>query len=205
MKKIRILVADDHALVRMGLSTLIGCEPDMKIVAEAEDGPAAVRLALQHQPDIVIMDMQMPGGGGLEASRQLRTRLPSAKILILTSFGLSADLSEALAMGVSGARMKGEPNEELLEAIRTIYAGGSAVSDEIARNTLQAPATTLTPRQQEILTHLARGLTNEQIGRVLGIRADRVKLHVRSILSKIGAANRTEAVVLAMKNHLLKI
>lgn len=205
MKKIRILVADDHALVRMGLSTLIGCEPDMKIVAEAEDGPAAVRLTLQHRPDLVIMDMQMPGGGGLEAIRQLRTRLPSARILILTSFGLSADLAEALAIGVSGARMKGEPNEELLEAIRTIHAGGTAVSDEIARNTLQAPATTLTPRQREILTHLARGLTNEQIGRVLGIRTDRVKLHVRSILSKIGAANRTEAVVLAMKDHLLKI
>ena len=205
MKKIRILVADDHALVRMGLSTLIGCEPDMKIVAEAEDGPAAVRLALQHQPDLVIMDMQMPGGGGLEAIRRLKSLLPSAKILILTSFGLSADLAEALAMGVSGARMKGEPNEELLEAIRTIHAGGKAVSDEIAQNALQTPATTLTPRQREILTHLARGLTNEQIGHVLGIRADRVKLHVRSILSKIGAANRTEAVALAMKNHLLKI
>ena len=116
------------------------------IILACDDGFVnAVRLALQHQPDILIMDMQMPGGGG------------------------------------------------------------SAVSDEIARNALQTPATTLTQRQREILTHLARGLTNEQIGRVLGIRADRVKLHVRSILSKIGAANRTEAVALAMKNHMLKI
>lgn len=206
MKTIRILLADDHSLIRMGLAALFKYQKDIKVVGEAEDGDEAVRLALRLKPDVVVMDLAMPVMDGATATARIRETLPETRVLILTSFGTSADLSRALAAGATGALNKDSGNDELLTAIRTVADGGRAVSDEIARLIEEEPAPPdFTERQLEVLHAVTRGLTNAEIGRQFGISADAVKQHVNAIFAKLGAANRTEAVTIALRKQLLKM
>ena len=206
MDKIKVLIADDHAIVRTGLSMLLEAQGGFDVVGEAENGSDAVRLALRLKPDVVVMDLMMPEVDGIAATREIKAKAADSKVLILTTSTVSDDLSRALDAGADGAIMKSAANAELVAAIRDIAAGKRTVSPEISRLISQdPPLPELTPRQKDILASMVRGLTNKDIARELGIRSDGVNQHIMAILEKLGAANRTEAVAIALRKHLLKI
>jgi len=203
--KSRILVVDDHALLRHGLKSIIKYQKDMEVVGEAENGKAAVQLAKAISPNIVVMDLVMPVMDGVEATRLIKAASPQTKILILTTFGTSADISRALDAGATGAVMKDTPEDKLLSAIRRIAKGETVLSPDIEhmiRNEPEPPK--LTERQLDILNALARGFTNRDIALQLGLKPSGVRVHIDAILSKLNAATRTEAVAIAIKRHLLK-
>ena len=206
MNKIKILIADDHKIVRMGLKALISSERDMAVVGEADDGEAAVRAALELAPDIVVMDLMMPVMSGEEAIGELHRRLPAVRTIVLTSFSSSDRIVQALEAGATGAVLKTADDATLLKAVRTVSRGGKFISPEI-RKLIAAdpPARKLSPRQREVLESLTQGLSNKDIAVKLGISNPRVEELMVSLLSKIGASNRTEAVAIAMRKHLLKI
>ena len=204
MRKIRIVVADDHAVVRMGLVSLLSAQKDMTVVGEAENGQEAVSLAKAEHPDIVIMDIVMPKVDGAAATAKIRAQEPAAKILVLTSFGTSGKVTEALAAGASGAILKSASNDDLLEAVRAVAAGRPVAADIQCEATDDgSPALLLTPRQMEILNLVSRGLTNSEIAEVVGISFESVKSHVSEILTRIGASTRAEAVLIAARKNLL--
>lgn len=204
--KIAILVVDDHAVVRAGLKTIIDCENDMSVVGEACDGQQAVTAAETLHPDVVVMDLMMPEIDGVEATKILRSNNPSTRVLILTSFGSSADLSSAVANGASGALMKDGSNEELVEAIRALSRGERYFRGEVAKLISAKPVNPpLTERQIEILQSCMRGFNTADIARQFGISKNGVKKHFESIFAKLGAATRTEAVAIAIEQQLLKI
>ena len=206
MNPIRILIADDHALLRHGLATLISLHDDLSVVGEAKDGREAVDLARKLSPDIVIMDLSMPLLDGVEATRRIRESLPSAKVLILTTFGTSVDIARAIQSGASGAFVKDSEDDELIDAIRTVAAGGKAFSGEIRTMLRKEPKPPeLTERQREILRSVVGGQSSDAIAATLGISADAVNQHLDAIRKKLGAANRIEAVAIALRKHLLKI
>ena len=205
MKKTRILIVDDHALLRHGLKSIIQYQKDMEIVGEAENGKVAAQQAKALLPDLVIMDLVMPVMDGVEATRLIKAASPQTKILILTTFGTSADISRALDAGASGAVMKDTPDDKLLSALRRIAKGETVLSPDIEhmlRNEPEPPK--LTERQRDILDALARGFTNRDIALQLGLKPSGVRVHIDAILSKLNAATRTEAVAIAIKRHLLK-
>ena len=206
MPKIKVLVADDHAIVRMGLVALMSAENDIEVVGEAKNGIEAVRESLRLHPDVIVMDILMPRKDGIEATRELGERLPDAKVLILTSVGTSDDISRAMSAGAYGAVMKNADNQNIIDAIRTIASGKQVISREV-RKMMKSdpPAPQLSPRQQEILSSLTRGLTNEDIAKQLDISVPSVKTHLAALFAKIGAASRAEAVAIALRKHLLKI
>lgn len=204
--KIKVLIVDDHSVVRLGLSALLGYQEDLIVIGEAEDGESAVRIAQEKQPNVVVMDLMMPGMDGVEATRLIHLKDASIKILILTTFGTSADVARAIAAGATGAIMKDASNDELLSAIRTIANGKSMFSPEIEQNVREEPVPPkLTQRQLEILLSVTRGLSNPDIAKQFGITVDGVKAHLKTIFSKLGTANRSEAIAIAMRKHLLKL
>ena len=206
MKPIRIFIADDHSVVRLGLAALFKYQRDLKVVGEADDGETTLELVAELKPDVLVLDLMMPGMDGVTTARLVRERTPETKILILTSFGTSADLARAVAAGVSGAVLKGAANEELTAAIRTVAAGGEAFSAEIEeelRNVPEPPV--FTRRQREILESVTRGLTNPDIAKQLGISTDAVKQHLNAIYQKLDVSTRTEAITVALRRQLLKI
>ena len=179
MKKIKILVADDHALLRVGLNTMLNAQPDMVVVGEASNGRDAVVRAKELRPDVVVMDLMMPKLNGAEATRQIVEALPDVKIIILTSYGTSADLARAMANGAVGAQMKGSPIDEIIKAIRTVAAGEKAVSADIQRFLKEdSTPTDLSKRQREVLQGVANGQTSDQIADSLGISVSAVKQHI---------------------------
>ncbi len=205
MKNIRVLIADDHAIVRHGLCALLGTERGIEVVGEAKDGNEAVARTKQLAPDVVIMDIVMPRKDGVEATAEIRAAVPSAKIVVLTSFGTSDKISRAIEAGATGALMKTAEDRELLSAIRTVASGGRVISPAVRKLiSTDPPAPELTPRQLEILQAMARGLTNKDIAKMFSIRTDGVNEHVLAILAKLGAANRTEAVATAIRKQLIR-
>ncbi len=204
MNPIKILIADDHAVVRAGLATLLGPEDDIEVVAQAEDGEEAFAMAMATHPDVVIMDLRMPLKDGAEATMALHDELPSAKVLILTSFGEADGVAHALESGAAGAITKTAEDAELVSVVRRIAAGEKYISPEI-RKLLKSnpPVPKLTPRQQEILGYMVKGLTNRDIADLLKISKDTVEEHVNVILEKIGATNRTEAAAIALRKQLV--
>ena len=203
---IRILIADDHTVVRTGLAALIDTIPGMTVVGEACNGDEAVYMAVKLKPDVIIMDLMMPKKDGAAATEELHRLAPETRVLLLTSFATSDGISRAIDAGATGAVMKDSPNDVLIDAVRTVASGGEAISAEIKRLIASdPPVQSLTPRQEEVLQSMMRGLTNKDIARQLSISEDRVEQHVRTLLTKLGAANRTEAVALAFRKHLLKI
>ena len=204
-KPIRIMIADDHSVVRFGLVAILGRVKDFQIVGEAKDGDTAIALAKAIRPDVVIMDLMMPHTDGAEATRQICAANPDVKILILTSYATSADIAHAIDAGASGAIVKDAENAELISAIRKVASGGSAFSSEIINAIEAEPATKeLTKKQMEVLQSITRGLSNPDISKQLGISLNAVKQHIRAVFTKLGAANRPEAVAVAMRRHLLK-
>ena len=205
-KPIRIILADDHSVVRLGLSALLGRRSDFQVVGEAKDGDAAVELAKSLRPDVVVMDLMMPRTDGAEATRLIRAACPEVKVLILTSFAASVDIEKAIAAGASGAIVKDADNAELISAIREVASGGTAFSGEISRSIATEPITKeFTQKQMDVLHSITRGLSNPDIAKQLGISLNAVKQHIRAVFAKLGAANRTEAVAIALRKHLLKI
>ena len=206
MNTIRVLIADDHTVVRMGLSALLETEPDIHVVGQAKNGEEAVRETLRLQPDVVIMDLMMPKMDGVEATALLRGKSSGAKVIVLTTFGTSDGIAHALECGAAGAVLKSAEDTELVDAIRKVAAGRQYLSNDIRRQLASdPPIPELTSRQKDILRSMIRGLTNRDIAKQLGIRQDGVNIHVNAILQKLGAANRTEAVAIALRKHLLKI
>lgn len=204
MKKIRILIADDHAIVRAGLSAVLGFEDDMEIVGEAEDGRQAVEAARTLHPDVVIMDLSMPTLDGAAATAAILREQPGARILILTTYGTSADVTRAVKSGAAGAVSKTLPNEELTAAIRSVAMGEGAFSPDVRRMLADAGRNAdFTQRQIDILRSLACGLTNQDIAAQFGITVSGIKQHLAAIFAKLGTANRTEAVAEAIRRHLI--
>ena len=204
--KIRVLIADDHTIVRIGLTTLLGAEKDIEVAGEAKNGDMAVKEALRLKPDVVIMDLMMPKKDGAAATAELKEKLPSAKVVILTTFGASDGISHALKAGAAGALMKTADDGAIVSTVRAVAAGATVVSADVKRLMAEdPPVPRLTPRQAEVLRSMTHGLTNRDIAVQLGIRQDRVNEHVAAILTKIGAANRTEAVAIALRKQLLKL
>jgi len=206
MHAIRILVADDHAIVRMGLATLLGAQEGFEVVGEAANGEQAVTRALKLKPDVVVMDLVMPKKDGVAATAELHEKLPTAKCLILTSFGTADEMQAALQAGAAGILLKSTANGKLISTIRKLATGKTVVADDVEQLlSEEQPIPDLSPRQREILESITRGLSNAQIALQLDISAESVKTHMTKLFTKLGAANRTEAVAIALRKHLLKI
>ena len=204
--RIKVLIADDHAIVRMGLAALLSAKKDIEVVGQSRNGEAAVRDTVRLAPDVVIMDLMMPKKDGIAATSEIKAKRPDTKIIILTTFATSDGITKALEAGASGAILKNAENNSLVTMIRKVAAGERVLAPEV-EELLQEdpPVEKLTPRQAEVLESLSRGLTNKDIARQLGISDRSVDEHVEALLSKIGASNRTEAVVIALRKHLLKV
>ena len=190
----------------MGLKALFGCEPDFSVVGEAEDGLQAVDQARALAPDVIVMDLMMPKLNGVKAIHRIKAMGVEARILVLTSYGTTDEAAQAVAAGATGVIVKDATNDEIIDAIRHVAHGSRVFSPEIASTINCSPPTnSLTTRQTEILLMVAKGLSNPEIAKMFGISVDGVKNHLNAIFSKIDAANRTEAVAIALRKHLLKI
>ena len=205
MKPIKVLIADDHSVVRMGLAALIKFRRGLTLVGEAQDGAEAAEKAAETKPDVVIMDLMMPGTDGIEGTRRVLEASPESKVLILTTFGTSRELTKAVDAGAIGAIMKGADNDALIAAIRDAAAGKGTFSEEIRQSIdTKSSIPKLTARQLEVLDWVTRGFTNPDIAKHLGISADAVKQHLNAVFQKLGASSRTEAVAIALREQLLK-
>lgn len=205
MKKTRILVVDDHAVVRMGLIALLETENDIAVVGEASNGEEAVGKARKLRPDLVLMDIVMPSKDGIAATSAIKAELPEVKILILTTFSSTDDIARALRAGADGALLKSSDYAEVVAAIRRVAGGEKFMTHEVRKMLEESPPLPeLTERQLDVITSMARGLTNADIARQLGITADGVKFHITSILAKLDAANRSEAIAIAIRNRLIR-
>lgn len=205
MKKTSVLLVDDHSVVRMGLAAIINIEKDLKVCGEAESGAEAVKLAKEMRPDVVVMDFMMPGMDGAEATAAVLRASPESKVLVLTTYGTSVDIARALKCGATGAVTKNLSNEELADAIRATARGERMLSAEIEASLSEAESDNgLTARQREVLDSITRGLSNDDIAGMLGISKVRVKQHLAALYQKLGAANRAEAVAIALRRQLLK-
>ena len=206
MKKIRILIADDHAVVRAGLASILRFAKDIQVVGSAANGLEAVAKTGELRPDVVIMDLMMPVMNGVDASARIAERHPESKILILTTYGSSEDIRRALDVGAVGAIMKTASNQMLVAAIRKTAAGTRVLSPEIEQTLNESLASDeLTPRQLEVLDYVTRGFTNEDIAKHFGITYSAVKQHLSNVFTKLGAANRSEAVSIALRKQLVKM
>lgn len=207
MKPTSVLLVDDHAIFRMGLASLLGTTKDIKVIGDAGDGATAIKKALKLKPDVIIMDMLMPGGmDGAETTKQLRQEWPEAKVVILTTYDTADGIGHALEAGAAGAVVKKAEFDDLLAAIRAVAKGETFISDEI-QQVLKSNMTIqpLSPRQAEVLELITLGLTNDDIAYKLGISSTVVRDYLKATFAKIGAANRAEAVAIALRKHLLKI
>jgi NarL family two-component system response regulator LiaR len=206
MKKTSVMIVDDHAVVRMGLSAIINLEKEFSVCGEAANGEEAVQMASSLMPDVIIMDLVMPGMDGVETTKAILDVSPSSHVLILTTFGSAADISSALTAGATSAVTKNLSNTELMKAIRDTRDGIRHISPEIQQSLKEESGEIrLTQRQREVLDSITRGLSNDNIATLLGISKSRVKQHLNELYEKIGAANRAEAVSIALRKHLLKI
>jgi len=203
---IRILVVDDHSLVREGIATFIAGQPDMRLVAEASNGREAIHQFREHRPDVTLMDLQMPEMNGLDAIVAIRNEFSEARIIVLTTYRGDVQVLRALKAGARGYLLKGLLRKELLEAIRAVHAGEKRIPPEIASQLAEhAVDDTLTLREIDVLRLLAGGNANKLIADQLSITEDTVKGHVKNILSKLGANDRTHAVTIALKRGIIEL
>lgn len=197
-----VLVVDDHELVRRGLLDLLGTAPDLTVVGAAVDGEDAVRLAEQTQPDVVLMDLSMPGTDGVEATRRLATVSPGSRVVVLTSFSESERIVAALEAGAVGYLLKDVEPDELLRGVRAAARGEAPFSPRAARVLLPRTGHALSPREREVLALVAQGLPNKSIARRLGISEKTVKTHLTSVFTTLGVTDRTSAALWAQRNGL---
>lgn len=204
--KIRILIVDDHYIVRMGLGALVSTEADMEVVAEAADGNEALALFARHQPDLLLLDLRMPGKGGIQTITEIRNAFPDARILVLSAFDGDEDIFCALQAGAQGYVLKNTTGDKLIPALRTVAAGQTWIPGEVAsRLALRKIRERLTSRELDVLRELAKGLANKEIADSLNISEHTVKDHLKSILGKLHVADRTEAVTTAIQRGIIHL
>ena len=203
---VRVLIADDHYVVRMGLSAVMEYDPVLSVVAMAEDGRAGVELFRKHKPDVTLMDVRMPVLDGVEATRRILLLDPTARVLMLSTLGGDRDVRDALAAGARGYVLKTAGLDDLRAAVRAAMRDETWLSAELRKATPAAdPTPALSPRQREVLDLLGKGLSNKEIARALGFTADGTKAHLKQIYAKLGVQDRTEAVVAAIRLGLVRV
>jgi NarL family two-component system response regulator LiaR len=205
---IRVMLVDDHAMVRRGLATFLKIFDDLELVGEAESGEAAIQLCATFQPDVILMDMVLPGMDGSACTRLIRQQFPQVQVIALTSFKTGELVRNALEAGAIGYLLKDVNADELVRAIRAAHAGRATLSPEVAQTLVEEahqppPGLSLTARELDVLALMVDGLNNTQIAGKLTVSPSTVKSHVSNILSKLGVASRTEAVTLALRRHLI--
>lgn len=204
--KIRILIADDHFIVRSGLVALLGTEPDLEVVGQAENGQQVLELFQRLHPDLVLMDLRMPGMSGDDAIVRIREIAPAARVIVLTAYSGDEDIHKALNSGAQGYLLKSSTGDGLLPAIRAVLAGKTWVPKDVATQLAMRNAfDELTPREVGVLEQLYKGLANKQIADALGVSEHTVKFHLKNILVKLHVADRTEAVTAAIKRGILRV
>jgi two-component system NarL family response regulator len=205
-EKIRILVAEDHLVARVGVSTIVNMQPDMTVVAEAANGLQALELFRKHQPDVTLLDLRMPGMGGVEAATAIRAEYPNARMIALTTYGGDEDIRRALNAGVQAYLTKDVLHDELLKAIRAVHAGQTYLPAAVAASlAAQLPRPDLSAREIQVLELIVRGLANKQIAYALSIAEHTVKNHVKNILSKLGVQDRTQAATAAIQRGIIHL
>jgi len=215
MGKIRVLLAEDHVIVREGTSEFVQREPDMEVVGEAGDGEEAVKLATELQPDVVVMDIRMPKLNGVEATKRIKELYPSIAVLILTAYDYDQYIFALLEAGAAGYLLKGVRARELIDAIRAVYAGESVLHPVVARRVIErlispSPAETkvigpLSEREMEVLNLAAKGISNKDIAEQLFLSPRTVQVHLGNIFNKLGVASRTEAILYGLRRGWLSL
>jgi two-component system, NarL family, response regulator LiaR len=201
---IRVLIADDHAVVRQGLRTFLELQDEIEVVGEAADGIEALELVQRTAPDVALLDLVMPRLGGLEAIRRIREVAPATRVLVLTSFADDDTVLPAVRAGAAGYLLKDVQPQELVEAIRTVHGGGALLHPQVAARLLEEMTEDpLTPREREVLALIGRGMPNKTIARELSLSEKTVKAHVSSILAKLGVSDRTQAALYAVREGLV--
>jgi two-component system, NarL family, response regulator len=203
---IRVLIAEDHPVVRKGLRAMLTGEPDLAVVAEAGDGAAALALYLEHRPTVVLMDLRMPGMTGLEATRAIIAEDPGARIVVLTTYQGDADIYGALEAGACGYLIKDTPSEDIVGAVRAAAAGQRVLPNEVAQRLAEyTPRQDLTAREHEVLRLMAKGLRNRDIAVAIGRTEGTVKIHVMNLMRKLDVVDRTEAVTVALQRGIIHL
>ena len=203
--KIRILLVDDHMVIRMGLMTAVSDAADMEVVADVENGQEAIKAYRKHRPDIVVLDLRLQGLSGIETLRTLREEFKNARILVFSSFAKGEEIYQAMKAGASGFVMKEMPLERLLVAIRAVHEGEQYIPPEIAVRVGERLPAQLSPRELDVLQMLGRGLSNKEIGAQLGVVEGTVKIHITNIFGKLGVTDRTKALLTAIKRGIVHV
>ncbi len=204
-KKIRILLVDDHIVLRMGLTTATNGEPDMEVVADADNGLQAIEAYRAHRPDVVVLDLRMHGMNGVDTIKLLREEFRDARVLVFSNYASGDEVFQALRAGACGFVVKEMALDRLLEAIRSIHAGDKYVPPEIATRMNGRVLSQLSPRELDVLKLVAKGLSNKEIGSELRVVEGTVKVHLTNILAKLGVSDRTQAILTAVKRGIIQL
>ena len=205
-EEIKVMVVDDHPLMRVGVASIINARPDMTVVAQTGTGEDAVSLFVQHKPDVTLMDLRLPGLGGVDAIYAIRARYPTAKFVVLTTYEGDEDIHRALEAGAKGYVIKGMPYQTLIDALLRVHTGGRFLPPPVAKALeSRTPDSELSSREREVLRHLVDGMTNKEIANLLGITEATVKCHVSTILMRLNVSDRTQAVVTALHRGLVHL